>query len=74
MVDIDGIGARGCRVAADFFVQLSQHTQFAASYDCDVQEKLVTGNWYRTVGWSVRGFVALLMLWQVLSNDVIVGP
>ena len=48
--------------AVTYVVQVPQHTSLASEFDQDVARKLVRGNWYRTMAWTVRGF---LVLWMV---------
>lgn len=38
------------------------HGRLGAGYDPAVHALLVTTNWFRTVGWTIRGVVALLAL------------
>lgn len=45
-----------------YTVQVPQHARLSASFDLDLQQKLVQGNWIRTVCWSLRGLVALAIL------------
>lgn len=50
------------------FVQIPQHAALAKSWDEDVHHKLVRGNWLRTVAWSVRSALSLLMIAEFIGN------
>ena len=43
-------------------LQVPCHKKLGQGFDVDVHRKLVTTNWLRTVLWSVRGVIALVML------------
>ena len=45
-----------------FSIQVPQHAALSLSYDQSLQKRLVAGNWYRTVAWTMRG---MLVLWMV---------
>ncbi len=51
-------------------VQVPQHATLALSYDEQVQQRLVRGNWFRTAAWSVRGLLVIWMVGQVISTAV----
>ena len=36
------------------WIQVPQHDQLASQFNPDVHKKLVSGNWIRTISWSVR--------------------
>jgi len=38
------------------------HGRLSDSFDGEVHRKLVSTNWLRTIGWSVRGVIALLLM------------
>ena len=40
------------------------HARMAESPDANVGRRLVSTNWPRTIGWTSRGVLALVMLWQ----------
>jgi len=50
-----------------YAVQVPQHAQLLKRFDPALHRRLVLGNWIRTVGWSVRGLVALTLLAGKLS-------
>ena len=50
-----------------YTVQVPQHASLVMSYDPAVQQRLVQGNWYRTVAWTTRGLLVLWMVGQVFS-------
>ncbi len=45
-----------------FFLQVPCHRQLEQGFDPTVHHRLVGTNWIRTVGWSMRGVIALLMV------------
>ena len=49
--------------ASTFLVQVPLHEKLGASFDADVQRKLVQTNWVRTIAWSLRGALVLWMVW-----------
>jgi uncharacterized membrane protein len=49
-------------------IQVPQHASLVMSYDADVQRRLVTGNWFRTVAWTARGALVLWMVGQAIST------
>jgi len=46
-----------------FFVQVPLHEKLGASFDSDVQKKLVLTNWIRTVAWTLRGLLVVWLVW-----------
>jgi len=47
------------------------HAKLALGFNGGVHRKLVATNWVRTVCWTVRGVVAILMLlWAMGFNQV----
>lgn len=48
--------------ASTVWLQVPQHTALAAGYDPVRAGRLVRTNWVRTVGWSVRGFIAAVIV------------
>jgi len=49
--------------ASTFLVQVPLHEKLGASFDSNVQRKLVQTNWIRTISWSLRGALILWMVW-----------
>lgn len=47
---------------ATYAVQVPQHASLGVAFDSRLHRRLVQGNWYRTIAWSIRG---LLVLWMV---------
>jgi hypothetical protein len=43
-------------------LQVPRHRRLSAGFDADAARSLVTTNWLRTIGWSGRGVIALLLL------------
>ena len=46
-----------------FFVQVPLHDKLIQGFDGDIQKRLVLTNWIRTIAWSLRGALALWMVW-----------
>ena len=42
------------------------HGRLAQGFDAVAHRRLVSTNWVRTAGWSVRGLLALLMTARVM--------
>ncbi|MHC5025636.1 MAG: hypothetical protein ACYTGR_02615 [Planctomycetota bacterium] len=55
--------------ASTAFLQVPAHATLAEGFSRDVQSRLVRTNWLRTVAWTARGVVALLMLLEQLSAN-----
>ena len=51
------------------FVQVPCHNVLSKAFDPVVHQRLVRTNWLRTIGWSLRGGIILLMLWSALHMD-----
>ena len=45
-----------------FLVQVPLHTRLAGGFDAGVHRKLVRSNWLRTLAWTGRGVLVLVML------------
>lgn len=50
-----------------FLLQVPQHGALTAGFDPVVHQKLVLGNWIRTIAWTLRGALVSVMLWRALS-------
>jgi uncharacterized membrane protein len=44
-----------------FFLQVPAHRRLEAGFNASVHRRLVLSNWLRTMGWSVRTVLAMLM-------------
>lgn len=44
------------------FVQAPAHGRLSAGFDLDLIDRLVSSNWWRTAGWTVRGVLVALMV------------
>ena len=53
-----------------FSVQVPQHAALAKAYQPETQRRLVTGNWFRTIAWSMRGMLVLWMVGQVALHAI----
>lgn len=54
-----GLGLLGMIWASTAFLQVPQHSILALGYDASAHQLLVTSNWIRTVGWTLRGGLVL---------------
>jgi hypothetical protein len=45
-----------------FFLQIPRHATLERGYDARAAASLVSTNWIRTIAWTARGILALLML------------
>ena len=50
--------------ASTAFVQVPCHQRLLAGFDPEVHARLVGTNWIRTVLWTVRGALAVAMIWS----------
>ena len=57
-----GAGLLAVVWASTALVQVPQHERLSHSWDAAVHRALVRGNWVRTLAWSARGVLALLLL------------
>jgi hypothetical protein len=62
-----GLAVLGVIHASTVWLQVPQHAALASGYDPARVSRLVRTNWVRTVGWSIRGIVAALIVMQVVS-------
>ncbi len=63
----DGLAITGLALLAlvwlsTFLVQVPLHARLGAGHDAALMRRLVTTNWLRTIAWTARGVIALLML------------
>ncbi|MFN3152971.1 hypothetical protein [Bremerella sp.] len=47
--------------ASTFFLQVPCHEKLSRSFDESAHRQLVRTNWLRTIAWSIRGLVVILM-------------
>jgi len=52
-----------------FLLQVPCHEELALAFDPQVHRRLVATNWIRTFAWTVRGFLALGMVWALLKTS-----
>ena len=53
--------------ASTFLLQVPQHAKLTDGFDATVHQRLVMGNWIRTVAWTTRGILVAYMAWCVSS-------
>jgi len=56
-------GPLGVTWGSTFLIQVPCHEKLAQGFQREMHAKLVRTNWIRTLGWSVRGLLALGMVW-----------
>lgn len=49
-----------------FFLQVPQHSVLDRGFDAAAHRLLVSTNWIRTIAWSARGAIALIMVARLL--------
>ena len=52
------------------FVQVRQHNALEAGFNAQIAEALVSGNWIRTVAWSVKIVIVAVMYHKYVKNGV----
>lgn len=57
-----GVGLLGVIWLSTALLQVPMHGVLAQGFDADAHRRLVSTNWIRTVGWSLRGVLALWVL------------
>lgn len=57
-----GLALLGVVWASTAFLQVPRHTELGAGFDAAAWRALVATNWVRTVAWSLRGLVVLVLL------------
>jgi hypothetical protein len=50
-----------------FALQVPLHNQLTAGFDAAAHTSLVSTNWLRTLGWSLRGLIVLWTTWSLYS-------
>ena len=56
-----GLGALGVVWLATAIFSVPAHGRLSRGFDAEVHLRLVRTNWIRTVGWSARGVIAILL-------------
>ncbi len=62
-----GLAVLGVIHASTVLLQVPQHAALSSGYDRAEVVRLVRTNWVRTVGWSIRGVIAALIVVQAVS-------
>lgn len=62
-----GIGLVILIWGSTFLIQVPQHGQLLEGYNSQLSEKLVIGNWLRTIAWSFRGLLVAWMVWRIID-------
>lgn len=66
-VAVGGLIAVGMIWASTVFLQVPCHSRLLAGFDQATYQRLVNTNWIRTLLWSGRGVLLLVMLWQAMN-------
>ncbi|MGF1572821.1 MAG: hypothetical protein ACFCU1_07095 [Sumerlaeia bacterium] len=53
-----------------FFIQVPVHEQLVSGLNEQLVQKLVSGNWIRTVLWSARGLMLLWAVWYLMQPQL----
>ncbi len=54
--------------ASTFFLQVPVHEQLVNGLNTGLVQKLVFGNWIRTILWTVRGVLLAWLIWKVIEK------
>jgi hypothetical protein len=54
--------------ASTLLVQVPLHARLAETPDPGLLDRLTLTNWLRTVGWTARGTLCLLMAWRLVAT------
>ena len=65
LVPLIGLAVLGVIHASTVLLQVPQHSALTDGYDATHVRRLVRTNWVRTVGWSVRGILAAIIVVRV---------
>jgi hypothetical protein len=57
-------GILGIVLLSTVFLSVPLHARMAENPEPSIGRRLVTTNWPRTIGWSTRGVLVAVMLWQ----------
>ncbi len=60
-----GLALIGVLWLSTALLQVPEHQRLGRGFDAQAHRRLVLGNWVRTVAWSARGVLVLLLLTQV---------
>lgn len=56
-----------------FVFQVPGHNALATGFDSNAHRGLVLSNWIRTIAWSMRGMLVLILLNQVVTRGLEIG-
>jgi len=57
-----GLGLLGVALLSTVALQVPAHTLLSQRFDQRIVDRLVTSNWIRTVAWSARGVLTLILM------------
>ena len=53
-----------------FLLQVPRHRTLATGFDAEAHRGLVLSNWIRTIAWSIRGGIVLVLLNQLFAKGL----
>lgn len=65
-----GLGLVGLIWLSTALVQVPEHGRLAEGFDAAAHARLVGTNWIRTVAWTARGLLLVVVLWPVFHGVV----
>lgn len=65
-----GLALVGLIWASTAFLQVPLHNSLQHSFDATAHQQLVGTNWIRTIAWSARSALLLLIQWQVMEKSL----
>lgn len=63
-----GLALVGAIWLSTALLQVPAHGKLSSGFSADIGAMLVSTNWIRTAGWSLRGGVVLAMLWYAFEG------
>ncbi|MEO6125977.1 MAG: hypothetical protein ABIR32_19930 [Ilumatobacteraceae bacterium] len=68
LLPLVGLALLGVVHASTVFLQVPQHSALTKGFDPARVRRLIRTNWIRTIGWSLRGVIAALIVAQALAR------
>jgi hypothetical protein len=57
-------------LGSTLFLSVPLHARMASSPQADTGRRLVSTNWPRTIAWTLRGIVGIIMIVQAMGGSV----
>ncbi|MEN9801166.1 MAG: hypothetical protein RLZ37_291 [Actinomycetota bacterium] len=64
-----GAGLLAIALGSTLFLSVPLHARMASSPQADTGRRLVSTNWPRTVAWTLRGIVGIIMIAQAIGGS-----